>query len=201
MPRKEIVDLIEELKSWLPNYDHGPNELPTLLWRLLASMPGGEQAEDMGYEPFNLGWKEIELLGDTLTAVQDKRDVEDLIQGLLGDEEEVEEQRVREAPGRVVQARADRRSKRDVEIALLSGVAPMGGQLSFHDVATVSRDRRSITLRHAWPEDVDARVWNNLMHLVGREAQRLADETGRSVEVYASGGWTIQQYQPERGRR
>jgi len=100
MPRKPIQDLIEELRSWLPNYGHGPNELPTVLWRMLASMPGGEQAEDMGYEPFNLGWKEVELLGNTLNAVQDKRDVEDLIQGLIGDEEEdqVEERRHRTPP-------------------------------------------------------------------------------------------------------
>jgi len=105
-PRKPIADLIGELQSWLPNYDHGPEDFPTLFWRILASLPGGDQAADMGYETFNLGWKEAELLGDTLNAIQDTRDVEDLIQGLIGDEEEeVEEARrrnpmAREAPSR-----------------------------------------------------------------------------------------------------
>lgn len=87
-PREPIQKMIGELRSWLPNYDHGPNDYPTLLWRLLASMPGGDEAEGMGYEPFQLGWHEVEQLGQVLIAIQDKRDVEDLIQGLVGDEEE-----------------------------------------------------------------------------------------------------------------
>src|SRR5208283_199840 len=33
MPRKPIADMIGELKSWLPNYNHGPADYPTLLWR------------------------------------------------------------------------------------------------------------------------------------------------------------------------
>lgn len=90
MARKNIEELVGELRSWLPNYDHGPKEYPTLLWRILASAPGGEQAEDMGYEPFNLGWQEIDQLGRVLNAIQDKRDVEDLISGLLAEESEDE---------------------------------------------------------------------------------------------------------------
>ena len=86
--RKPIQDMIGELRSWLPNYDHGPADYPTLLWRILASAPGGDQAADMGYEPFQLGWQEISQLGEVLAAIQDKRDVEDLIAGLIGDEDE-----------------------------------------------------------------------------------------------------------------
>ena len=99
-PRKPIADMIEELKSWLPNYDHGPTDYPTLLWRILASLPGGEQAEDMGYETFQLGWQEVEQLGNVLAAIQDKRDVEDLVAGLLadGEEGEVDEARRRNHP-------------------------------------------------------------------------------------------------------
>ncbi|KKL10222.1 hypothetical protein LCGC14_2558020, partial [marine sediment metagenome] len=37
-PRKPIEDIIEELRSWLPNYDHGPKDYPILLFRILASM-------------------------------------------------------------------------------------------------------------------------------------------------------------------
>ena len=95
-PRKPIAKIIGELQSWLPNYDHGPKDYPTLLWRILASLPGGDQAEDMGYESFSLGWHEADQLGRMLTAIENQRDVEDLIQGLVGDEEEeVEEARRR----------------------------------------------------------------------------------------------------------
>jgi hypothetical protein len=93
--RKPIQDMIAELRSWLPNYDHGEKEYPTLVWRLLASMPGGDEAEDMGYEPFNISWQEIAQLGDMLNAVQDKGDVEDLVAGLMSEEdpEDLEEAR------------------------------------------------------------------------------------------------------------
>jgi hypothetical protein len=88
-PRKEIAALIGELKSWLPNYDHGPNDYPTILYRILANAPGAEQLEDIGYEPIgNMSWHELDQLGRVLTAIQDKRDVEDLVAGLMEDEEE-----------------------------------------------------------------------------------------------------------------
>lgn len=80
--------MIAELRSWLPNYDHGPLDYPTLVWRILASIPGGEQAEDMGYEPFNISWQEIVQLGEILEAIQDKQDVSDLVAGLLDDDAE-----------------------------------------------------------------------------------------------------------------
>ena len=87
-PRKEIVDLIAELKSWLPNYDHGPNDFPTVFYRILANAPGAEELEDIGYEPIgNMGWHELDLLGRVLEAIHDKSDVEDLVQGLIRDEE------------------------------------------------------------------------------------------------------------------
>ena len=96
MPRKQIEDIIGELRSWLPNYDHGPADYPTLLYRILASAPGGEELADMGYEPFNLGWQEIDQLGRVLESIQDKRDVEDIVAGLIHEEEEgVEEARRR----------------------------------------------------------------------------------------------------------
>jgi hypothetical protein len=89
-PRKPIADMIEELRSWLPNYDHGPKDYPTLLFRILASLPGGEELEDVGYETFNIGWGESEQLEHVLAAIQDKQDVEDLVAGLLRDDEEEE---------------------------------------------------------------------------------------------------------------
>lgn len=104
-PRKPIEDMIAELRSWLPNYDHGPKDYPTLLWRILASAPGGDEAEDMGYEAFNISWHEIEQLGRMLEVIQDTGDVQDLIAGLMHDENEEEAQ--------VEEARRGRRSVRE----------------------------------------------------------------------------------------
>ena len=88
MARKKIVDMIAELRSWLPNYDNGETEYPTLLFRILASTRGGDRLEDMGYEPFNLGWQEIDQLARVLDAVDSDRDVEDLVDGLLADDDD-----------------------------------------------------------------------------------------------------------------
>jgi hypothetical protein len=90
-PQKHIQDLIEELRSWLPNYDHGPKSFPTTFYRIIASLPGGEELEDMGYEPMEgIGWHEADLLGRVLEAIQNKGDVEDLVAGLTREEEEEE---------------------------------------------------------------------------------------------------------------
>jgi hypothetical protein len=86
--RKEIRDILAELRSWLPNYDRGELEYPTLLFRVLASLPGGDELEDIGYEPFNLGWHEAAQLGRVLDAIEGKRDVVELVGGLLSDDED-----------------------------------------------------------------------------------------------------------------
>ncbi len=105
-PRKPIAELIEELRSWLPNYDHGPDSFPNTFYRIIASLPGGEELEDIGYEPMpGIGWHEADLLGRVLVEIQGKHDVEDLVQGLIQDEEgEVEE--VRRRPAAVLPAGA-----------------------------------------------------------------------------------------------
>jgi hypothetical protein len=88
-PRPPIADMIAELRSWLPNYDHGPNDYPTTVFRLLASVPGGEELEDMGFEPLGgIGWHELDQLGRMIAAIQDKQDVEELVRGLMSEEEE-----------------------------------------------------------------------------------------------------------------
>jgi hypothetical protein len=53
---------------------------------VLASLPGGDELEDVGYEPFNLGWHEADQLGRVLDAIETKRDVEDLVEGLLDED-------------------------------------------------------------------------------------------------------------------
>jgi hypothetical protein len=89
-PYDKIKNMIEELRSWLPNYDH--KDYPTTVFRLLASLPGGEELEDMGYEPMpGIGWQEADQLGRMLEAIENKGDVEDMVAGLIREEEEVEE--------------------------------------------------------------------------------------------------------------
>jgi hypothetical protein len=73
MARSELDEVLEELEVWLPSESE---EFVELVARVLASLPGGEALEDMGYEPLLLGWKEADLLGRLLVALQDSSDVE-----------------------------------------------------------------------------------------------------------------------------
>lgn len=101
MPRQQITDILEELRSWLPNYDsQNPNSYPVLLFRILGSLPGGDDLEGMGYGTFEIGWHESDQLARVIDAIQDKQDVEDLVQGLLYDEEadELDESKANASP-------------------------------------------------------------------------------------------------------
>ena len=86
MSRQAIVNIAAELRSWLPNYDGGPNSYPALLYRVLASLPGGDRLEDVGYETFIIGWHEADQLARVLDAIDSARDVEELVDALLDDE-------------------------------------------------------------------------------------------------------------------
>jgi len=79
--RLELERLAEELDAWLPSESE---EFTTLFFRLLASLPGGELAEEAGYRPLPVGWKEAELLAKTLATLQDASDVAYLVGRLAG---------------------------------------------------------------------------------------------------------------------
>ena len=92
--------------------------------------------------------------------------------------------------------RSSRRSRhgntrRDIENAGLSGLP-----VSFEQIARVSRNKRVVTLRHAWADDVDGRIWSAVRRTFLRGAQKLANETRKSVEVYAKQGWLIEAVEP-----
>ena len=137
MARKKIQDMIEELRSWLPNYDHN-TEYVQLIWRILATLPGGDRAEDMDFKPIDgMGWHEADLLGRMLEAIDGKDDVEDLVDGLMADEDEVEESR-----------RGRRSSKRSAH------EAPMVHARSTYSRPTTTREHRyppSTTVRSPRP--------------------------------------------------
>jgi hypothetical protein len=86
--RKAIKEDIEDLHEWMKSEDPKFNEL---VFRILASLPGGERAEDLGYEPLPLGWKEIELVEQLLRSIETDKDVEEITDYLIGEDEEEEE--------------------------------------------------------------------------------------------------------------
>lgn len=75
--------------------------------------------------------------------------------------------------------------------------AAMWGHADARDVIIVSRDRRSVRYRHAWPEDVDERVWYTIFYVVMAAVRDLARETGECVEVYCSRGCLLVQCYPD----
>jgi hypothetical protein len=66
-----------------------------------------------------------------------------------------------------------------------------------HAVASVSRNRRVITLRHAWSESADARVWDGVRRAYRRLAKDLANSTGRTTEVYSKQGYMLDAISPD----
>jgi hypothetical protein len=74
-------------------------------------------------------------------------------------------------------------SKSQIENAAVSGLP-----LTCADVASVDAKRGVITLRHAWAEDCDARIWHGVIGPVRAEARRMADATGRAVEGHGDMG-------------
>lgn len=87
-------------------------------------------------------------------------------------------------------------TKSKIEDRAISGL-PVDG----HAVARVSRDRRKMTLRYRWPENVDARIWDGVRRAFMRLAHAIADETRRNVEIYDPRGWMLECVEPERAPR
>jgi hypothetical protein len=93
------------------------------------------------------------------------------------------------------------RTKREIEQAGRSGLA-----LSASDVMRWSRKmimhegRRvranTATLRHAWPDNVDAPLWDAIRRVFLRAARERADVTGCVVEVYSADGSMLEQIEP-----
>src|SRR5574341_658526 len=94
-----VKEAAEGIDWWPKDRGHGDQEIP--------GSTDGDATADMGYEPFNLGWQEIDQLGRMLVAIEGKDDVEALIAGLMADEEEEleEARRRRRPPERPAEAR------------------------------------------------------------------------------------------------
>lgn len=88
-------DIAEEIRAWFDNT--GDNGFSQLVFRLLASLRGGDQLEDMGYEPFDgIGYVEADMIGRMLIeASTSSFSTEEIVQILTRDDSdtEVNEQR------------------------------------------------------------------------------------------------------------
>jgi hypothetical protein len=62
-----------------------------LVLDILASLPGGDMAEDMGGKESGLGWFELNMLGELINAIENESDVEEMCEALMGPPEEEEE--------------------------------------------------------------------------------------------------------------
>ncbi|MBX6362134.1 MAG: hypothetical protein IRZ03_18930 [Acidobacterium ailaaui] len=83
--RKQFKEMAENLKYWLSNE---PRETVNLFLYVLAAMPGGEELQDLGFDQFQLGWAEVELLEDMLRAINTQDDVREIINLLLNEDEQ-----------------------------------------------------------------------------------------------------------------
>jgi len=84
-----------------------------------------------------------------------------------------------------------RTRKGDVYAAAISG-----GRLDGGDVVAVARDKSYVTYRHTWPPLIDGRAWDALSRAAMRVAESVADETGRSVTIYAREGFVVDVVSP-----
>ena len=93
MSKKKIEAAMEEFVSWLPNYEpQQQRELVDIVGRMLASVRGGDRFEDLGFEPYDVvSWKELDMISNIFSAVDDSFDVEQAAEMLFPDEEEDDE--------------------------------------------------------------------------------------------------------------
>lgn len=83
-------EIAEEIRRHMEN--SGDNGFPLLVYRLLASIGGGEELEDAGYEPFEgIGYLEADLIGRMLIeASTSKFSTEEIAAILLRDDNDTE---------------------------------------------------------------------------------------------------------------
>lgn len=88
--RPDLRAAVDELRNWLPEYQSRDlRGYIDLIGSLLASVPGGDEAEGMGFEPLPfISWKEFDMLGNLINAIQDSGDVEYAVHRLFESEDE-----------------------------------------------------------------------------------------------------------------
>jgi hypothetical protein len=94
MSKAEVRKNFEELAHWYTNMTReGIDESMQIIGRMLASLPGGDEFEDLGFEPYDwLGWHEFELITDALQSIDGKLDVEEAASILFATDEDEEDE-------------------------------------------------------------------------------------------------------------
>lgn len=54
-----------------------------VLMSLICALPGGDELEDLGIEPVNVGWREFDQLGRWIMAIDSADDVKATIKAIL----------------------------------------------------------------------------------------------------------------------
>lgn len=72
--------VLRELEAWWPSWTEG---MRALVLAILAALPGGEELLDLGVEPENVGWKEVEILGRLLSSLREASDVKRVVEAIL----------------------------------------------------------------------------------------------------------------------
>lgn len=87
------IEEAEIFRDWLASYDsRQASELMEIVGRMMASLPGGESFEGIGYEPYDsVSWHEFKLIHDLYVAVEDSSDVEAVFGVFFEDEDEDED--------------------------------------------------------------------------------------------------------------
>jgi len=65
------------------NYNPGEDNPFYIVGRILAGLPGGEALEDAGIKPAQVGWRELQLIADILTSVENADDVKQVADAIL----------------------------------------------------------------------------------------------------------------------
>ncbi len=84
---EKMRHVCQMLKNWIPDYDSRGDFVRVLLGLLgaVSSDEMTEEVEALGYRPLEegIGWHELDMLGQTIDAIRDRTDVNQLLKTLI----------------------------------------------------------------------------------------------------------------------
>jgi len=86
---EKAKNVAQEIADWFPNLDRkGIDDMMSIIGPCLASLPGGDEFEDLGYPTLMIGWEEFDQIGRLFNAIQGKMDIEDVAEVFFHYDEE-----------------------------------------------------------------------------------------------------------------
>lgn len=83
--RQALIDATDDLVAW---WSSETDTFRTFVLGLLAALPGGEQL-DFVEPPYGFGWKELHLICNLFTAIQDASDVRYVVRRIIRETDQV----------------------------------------------------------------------------------------------------------------